>query len=96
MRGRADGQRRQLVDRALVGERLAAPRLGQDPEDLLHRRAATVHVGAQPGVLDLRPAQPQPEREPAVAQQLDGRGILGEAQRVMHRREEDAGADLDP
>ena len=79
-----------------MGERLAAPRLGQDPEDLLHRCAATVQIGAQPGVLDPRPAQPEPEREPAVAQQLDGRGILGEAQRVMHRGEEDAGPDLDP
>ena len=93
---RTDGQRRQPVDLSLVGERLAAPRLRQDPEDLLHRRAATAHVGAQPGVLDLRPAQPQPEHEPAVAQQLDGRRVLGEAQRVVHRGEDDAGPDLDP
>jgi len=80
----------------VVGERIAAPRLRQDPEDLLHRRAATAHVGAQPGVLDLRPAKPEPERQPAVAQQLDGRRVLREAERVMHRREDDAGADLDP
>ena len=51
---------RELVDRALMGERLAAPRLRQDPEGLLHRRAATAHVGAQPGVLDLRPPSPSP------------------------------------
>ena len=79
-----------------MGERLAAPGLRQDPEGLLHRRAATAHVGAQPGVLDLRPPEPQPEREPPVAQQLDRRRVLRQAQRVMHRREDDAGADLDP
>ena len=79
-----------------MGERLTAPRLRQDPEGLLHRRPATAHVGSKPGVLHLRPAEPEPERESTVAQQLDGRGILREAQRVMHRREEDAGADLDP
>ena len=79
-----------------MGERLAAPRLRQDPKGLLHRRAATAHVGAQPGVLDLRPAEPEPERESPVAQQLDRRRVLREAQRVMHRREDDAGADLDP
>ena len=50
-------ERRELVDRALVGERLAAPRLRQDLEGLLHRRAATAHVGAEAGVLDLRPAR---------------------------------------
>ena len=69
---------------------------GRIREDLLHGRAATAHVGAQAGVFDLGPAQPQPERQPAMAQQLDGRRVLRQAQRVMHRREDDAGADLDP
>ena len=87
---------RELMDLSLVRERLAAPCLRQDPEGLLHRRAAMAHVGAQPGVLDLRPAEPEPEHQSTVAQQLDGRGVLREAQRVMHRREDDAGADLDP
>ena len=31
-----------------------------------------------------------------MAQQLHGRGILGKAQRVVHRGEDDAGPDLDP
>ena len=93
---RTDREGRELVDRALMGERLTAPCLRQDPEGLLHRRAATAHVGAQPGVLDLRPAEPEPERESPVAQQLDRRRVLRKAQRVMHRREDDAGADLDP
>jgi hypothetical protein len=31
-----------------------------------------------------------------VAQQLDRRRVLRKPQRVMHRREDDAGADLDP
>ena len=79
-----------------MGERLATPCLRQDPKGLLHRRAATAHVGAQPGVLDLRPPEPEPERESPVAQQLDRRRVLRQAQRVMHRREDDAGADLDP
>ena len=79
-----------------MGERLTAPRLRQDPEGLLHRRPATAHVGSEPGVLHLRPSEPEPEHQSTVAQQLDGRGILREAERVMHRGEEDAGADLDP
>ena len=79
-----------------MGERLATPCLRQDPKGLLHRGTATAHVGAQSGVLDLRPAEPEPEHESAVAQQLDRRRVLRQAQRVMHRREQDAGADLDP
>jgi hypothetical protein len=85
-----------LVDGALVRERFAAPGLWQDPEDLLHRRSAKAHVGAKPGVLHLRPPEAQPERESTVAQQLDGRRILRETERVMQRREDDAGTDLDP
>ena len=88
-RGRGpDGERRQVVDGALVRERLAAPRLRQDPEDLVHGRAATARVGAEPRVLDLGPAEPEAQDQPAVAQQLDGRRILRQAERVVHRGED--------
>ena len=69
---------------------------GQDPEDLVHGRAATARVGAEPGELDLRPAEPEAEDQPAVAEQLDRRRVLRQAERVVHRREDDAGAELDP
>ncbi len=95
-RCRTDGEGRELIDRSPVGEGLTGPRLRQDLEGLLHRRAATAHVGSEPGVFDLRPAEPEAERESTVAQQLDGRRIFCKPQRVMHRREDDAGADLDP
>ena len=69
---------------------------GRISQDLVHRRAATAHVGAEARVLGLGPAEPEAEDQPAVAEQLDRRRVLGQAQRVMHRREDDARADLDP
>ena len=91
-----DGERREVEYGALVGERLAAPRLREDPEDLVHGRAATAGVGAEPGELDVRPSEPEAEDQPSVAEQLDGRCILRQAERVVHRREDDARAELDP
>ena len=93
---RPDGERREVVDSAPVGERLARPCLREDPEDLVHGRAATTGIGAEPGELDLRPAKPETQHQPAVAEQLDGRRVLGQAERVVHRREDDARAELDP
>ena len=93
---RPDGERREVVDRALVGERLAAPRLRQDPEDLVHGRPATAGIGTEPRELHLRPPESEAQDQPAVAQQLDRRRVLGQAQRVVHRREDDARAELDP
>ena len=41
------------------------------------------------------PAEPEAQDQPAVAEQLDGRRVLRQAQRVVHRCEDDAGAELD-
>ena len=79
-----------------MGERLTTPCLRQDPEGLLHRRAATAHVRSKAGVLHVRPSEPEPECQSTVTQQLDRRCILSEAQRVVHRRQHDTGANLDP
>ena len=57
--------------------------------------AAPAGVGAQPGELDLDPAEADAQRQPAMAQQLDRGRVLGQADRVVHRREDHAGADLD-
>ena len=40
--------------------------------------------------------EPKAKEQPPVAEQLDGRRILRQAERVVHRREDDAGAELDP
>ncbi len=95
-RGRPDGQCRQVVDGAGVGERFAAPGLRQDLQDLCHRRATTAGIGAESFVFDLGPAEPEPQHQPTVAQELDGRGVLGQAERVMERREDDARPEFDP
>ena len=96
-RGRGpDGERREVVDRAAVGERLAGPCLREDAQDLIHRRAAATGVGAEPGELDLRPAESEAQDQPPMAEQLDGRRVLGEAERVVQRREDDARPELDP
>jgi hypothetical protein len=93
---RPHGERRQIVDRAVVGEWLAGPGLRQDLEDLLHRRAPTTSVGAEAGELHLVPTKPEAQDQPAMAKQLDGRGVLSQAQRVVERGEDYAGAELDP
>ena len=95
-RSRPDADGRQVVDGPLVGERLAGPRLREDAQDLVHRGAAAALVGAEAGELDPGPAEPEPEQQPAVAQQLHRRGILGQADRVVQRREDHARRDLDP
>ena len=38
---------------------------------------------------------PSPSEQPAVAQQLDRRGVLGQAERVVQRRQDDPSAELD-
>ena len=53
-------------------------------------------VGAEPLELHLRPPEPEAQQQPAVAEQLDRRRILRQAERVVHRREDDARAELDP
>ena len=85
-----DAQCRQVVDRAVVRERLAGPGLRQDLEDLLHRRTPPSRVGAEPAELRLRPAQPEAQDQPAVAEQLDGRRILGQPDRMVERGQDDA------
>ena len=91
-----DTERREVVQRALVAERLAAPRLREDPQDLLHRSTAPACVGAEPRELDLRPSEAEAQDQPPVAQQLDRRRILRQAERMVHRGEDDARAELDP
>src|SRR3990170_1448538 len=54
-----DGERRQVEDVAPVGERLAAPGLREDPEDLVHRRASAARVRPEPREFDLRPPEPE-------------------------------------
>ena len=39
---------------------------------------------------------PRPEDQPAARQEVDGRGVLGEAERVEHRRQQHAGPEPDP
>ena len=68
----------------------------EDPQDLVHSRAATAGVGAEAGELGPRPAEPEAQDQPPVAQQLDGRRVLRQAERMVQRREDDARAELDP
>ncbi len=88
-------KRREVVDLAVVRERFAAPGLRQDPEDLVHGRTPPAHVCAEPDELDSGPAQPEAEDQSAMAEQLDGGRILRQAEGVVHRREDDARAELD-
>ena len=91
-----DGERREVEDGALVAERLAAPRLREDPQDLVHGHTATARVGTEARELHSGPPEPEAEDQPAVAEKLDRRRILGQAERVVQRREDDACAELDP
>ena len=82
---RPDAEGRQGVDGAFVGERLAAPRLREDPQDLVHRGATSTSVRTETGELDLGPAEAQTQQQPAVAEQLDGGRIFGQSQRMVQR-----------
>src|SRR3954454_15766322 len=58
-RRRSHPERREVVDRPVVGERRTAPGLWQDLEDLLHRRPASAHLGPESPEFNVRPAEPQ-------------------------------------
>ncbi len=78
MRCRAHRQLGEVVDDALVAERLAAPGAGEQVEDLLHRPSPQPLLYAEGGELDRAPAEPEPEHQPAPAEELDGGGVLGQ------------------
>src|SRR5690606_16118276 len=87
---------RQRIHLPGVLERLSAPGLRQDLEDLFHRLAALADVGPEPFEFDGDPSETQSEDQPAFADLADGGGVLGQTDRMMEWRQDDPGADSDP
>src|SRR5215470_17716219 len=74
------------MELALVAERLALPGEADDLEGL-HEAGLALPVGnAQDVVGAGRAAAPDPEVEPALAELIDGGGLLGDAERVAERQ----------
>ncbi len=96
VRNRPDRQLREVVHLAAVPERGAAPGLGEDLQDLGHRLSPD-RAGDPEGVeFGVAPPQTEPQGEPSAAEQLDRGGVLGKTQRMVQRRQDDPGPDLDP
>ena len=90
--------RRDGVVLALVRERPLVERLEDDLDLLLEQLAVGVLVEHRRAErLDLAGvvAAPDAEDDPAVGQQVDGGVVLGQPERVPHRRDVEAAADLD-
>ena len=87
-----------LVVRAREGERAVGPQTLHDlnrlaePGDACQR---VVLVDAGDGVVLLRPAGADPERETPLAEQIDGGALLGEQHRVAEVDPGDVGTDQD-
>ena len=94
-RGRAHRQLGKVIHLARVVEYPPTPGLGEDGEDLLHGGAPAREIRAEPGELGLAPAQAQPQYESSLADQVDRGRVFGQAQRVVERRQDDPGPDLD-
>ena len=71
---------------AVVREARLGPRLFDDVEDFAEAFPA-FGVGHPVGLVGLRyPAAPDPEDQPAVAQLINRRGLLGQSQRMAERQ----------
>src|SRR5690606_41689428 len=75
--------------------RMTGPDPWQDLKELFHHSSPPGEVGTERLVLDVDPCQAQAESEAAMAEEYDGGGVLGEAQRVVERGEDHPGPDLD-
>ena len=80
----------------LEREPAAGPRSPQDLDGLLGPGAAFGLRRAEHPELLLAPPVAETEEQPAARQEVDDGRVLGESQRVVERREHDAGPELDP
>jgi hypothetical protein len=81
---------------SLEREPTAGPRSPQDLDRLLGPGAAFGLRRAEHPELLLAPAVPDPQEQPASRELVDDRRVLGQPERVVQRREDDAGSELDP
>ena len=80
---------------ALVGKARLGPRLLDHVQDLAEAILA-LGIGNAIGVIGLRhAAAADPKDQPAVAQLIDGRRLLGQPQRMAQRQDLHGDADLD-
>ena len=79
-----------------MSERCPLPGLVQPLVIAVERRVALVLVEAEGQEGLGRGAGAEAEFEPPARQQIEHRGILGDADRVLHRQDDDAGAEPDP
>ena len=80
----------------IEGDRRIGPERAQDRDLLLAPRAAIAEVFVQAVVLDLVPADPDPQAEATAAQQIERRGLLGDERGLPLRQDHHAGHQLDP
>ena len=67
-----------------------------DVERLGRHRTGLLGIDAEPAELFPRPRPPDPELQPPVAQEVDGGGLLGDADRVVVRVGDEPDAVADP
>ena len=77
-------------------EPVLRPRQAQDVDDLLEPLTAALLLHPEHAVFVLGPSQAEPQREATVRDVVHHRGVLGEPQRVVERRQHDGGPQLQP
>ena len=92
---RADLDPRLPVVLAVAFHEAAAQRLDDHRRGLVEAFARFVHADAEGLEFPPRQSAPEAEAEPPVAQQVEHRGILGDAQRVVPGQDDCGGADVD-
>jgi hypothetical protein len=95
-RRRRIGSRRDPAAPALPQEGLARPGQPQERDGLADRLPAVLEAPAEHLELARPVAAADAEDQPAVRRELRHRGVLGELDRVVERREHDRGAEPDP
>ena len=86
-----DGRVIDVVVVAVEVDAVVGPQLAQQPQPLLEARDPLLERHAERLVLGLHVAEPEADVEPALADDVERRELLGEHHRVVERRDHDLG-----
>ena len=79
-----------------MGEAVVRPRFDQDVERLEEALPAFAVRDVEAAIVAGKPAPPDAEFEPSLAEMVDRRHVLGETQRMAQREDLDRDPDFDP